>query len=241
MDAPARHFRADGARADRLPRADHRRRQWRGLWWRLRDRGRLRFSLRGGHRPLRTDRSDARHHAGRRRHANPAARRRRAPGQGIDPDRQALHREPGSRLGSRERSISPARFVTGSAGDRIAHRPQCADLGPPGQALDPSRPAILAARRARARDRGLQPDGARPRTAAKACWPSTRSGRPTSGDGEPVQSNRLGVWFTTAPSIASIFSFVTTPPLAEKPPGLPPAASTRWQGTTIGHGLRPSA
>src|SRR5882757_8665306 len=55
------------------------------------------------------------------------------------------------------------------------------------------------------------------------------------------QSNKFGVWFTTAPSIASIFSFVTTPPLAEKPPGLPPAASTRWQGTTIGHGLRPSA
>ena len=41
------------------------------------------------------------------------------------------------------------------------------------------------------------------------------------------QSNKLGVWFTTAPSIASIFSFVTTPPLAEKPPGLLPAASTR--------------
>src|SRR4051812_44618411 len=58
---------------------------------------------------------------------------------------------------------------------------------------------------------------------------------------ESDQSNRLGVWFTAAPSIASIFSFVTTPPLAEKPPGLPPAASTRWHGTTIGQGLRPSA
>src|SRR6476620_1155002 len=58
---------------------------------------------------------------------------------------------------------------------------------------------------------------------------------------EAAQSNRLGVWFTAAPSIASIFSFVTTPPLAEKPPGLLPAPSTRWHGTTIGHGLRPSA
>src|SRR5262249_51510569 len=58
---------------------------------------------------------------------------------------------------------------------------------------------------------------------------------------QTTQSNRLGVWLTTAPSISSIFSFVTTPPLAEKPPGLLPAASTRWQGTTIGHGLRPSA
>src|SRR3954470_11886364 len=56
-----------------------------------------------------------------------------------------------------------------------------------------------------------------------------------------LQSNRLGVWFTGAPSIASIFSFVTTPPLAEKPPGLLPAAKTRWHGTTIGQGLRPSA
>ena len=56
-----------------------------------------------------------------------------------------------------------------------------------------------------------------------------------------AQSNRLGVWFTAAPSIASIFNFVTTPPLAEKPPGLLPAASTRWHGTTIGQGLRPSA
>src|ERR671934_2402974 len=60
--------------------------------------------------------------------------------------------------------------------------------------------------------------------------------------GEAVaQSNKFGVWFTAAPSIASILSFVTTPPLAEKPPGLSPAASTRWQGTTIGHGLCPSA
>ncbi|WP_283814207.1 enoyl-CoA hydratase-related protein [Bradyrhizobium sp. AUGA SZCCT0160] len=38
---PARDLRADGAGADRLPGPDHRRRQWRGLWWRLRDRGLL--------------------------------------------------------------------------------------------------------------------------------------------------------------------------------------------------------
>src|ERR1700681_494469 len=62
------------------------------------------------------------------------------------------------------------------------------------------------------------------------------------GEGEGrVQSNKFGVWLTAAPSIASIFSLVTTPPLAENPPGLPPAASTRWQGTTIGQGLRPRA
>src|SRR5664280_1785173 len=32
VDAPARHLRADGAGADRLPGSDHRRRQRRGLW-----------------------------------------------------------------------------------------------------------------------------------------------------------------------------------------------------------------
>jgi hypothetical protein len=36
-------------------------------------------------------------------------------------------------------------------------------------------------------------------------------------------------------------SFVMTPPAAEKPPGLPPAASTRWHGTMIGNGLLPMA
>ena len=44
-----------------------------------------------------------------------------------------------------------------------------------------------------------------------------------------------------APSIASMRRFVATPPWAEKPLSSPPAASTRWQGTTIGNGLRPSA
>ena len=46
-------------------------------------------------------------------------------------------------------------LLPAGAGDRIADRPQCTDLGPPGQAVDPSRPAIVVARRAGARDRGL--------------------------------------------------------------------------------------
>ena len=54
--------------------------------------GCLRFPLRRRERALCADRSDARHHAGRRRHADPAARRRRAPRQGADPDRQAVYR-----------------------------------------------------------------------------------------------------------------------------------------------------
>ena len=45
--------------------------------------------------------------------------------------------------------------VAGGAGDRRADRPQRADLRPPGKAVDPSRPAIVAARRPRAGDRGL--------------------------------------------------------------------------------------
>ena len=45
--------------------------------------------------------------------------------------------------------------VAGGARDRIADRPQCADLRPPGKTVDPSRPAIVAARWPRTRDRGL--------------------------------------------------------------------------------------
>src|SRR5262249_26776672 len=47
--------------------------------------------------------------------------------------------------------------------------------------------------------------------------------------------------FRWALSIANRRSFVATPPFAEKPPGLPPAASTRWHGTRIGSGFLPSA
>src|SRR6185503_14191329 len=37
----------------------------------------------------------------------------------------------------------------------------------------------------------------RPRIAAKACWPSTRSGHPIlRGDESAAQSNKFGVWFT---------------------------------------------
>ena len=43
------------------------------------------------------------------------------------------------------------------------------------------------------------------------------------------------------PSAASISALIDVPPVAVKPPIRPPAASTRWQGTTIGNGLRPSA
>jgi hypothetical protein len=50
---------------------------------------------------------------------------------------------------------------------------------------------------------------------------------------------------SSTPSIARSRALVDRPPWAEKPPALPPPASTRWQGTTIGNGLlaiaRPTA
>ena len=49
-------------------------------------------------------------------------------------------------------------------------------------------------------------------------------------------SNKVGP-LGCAPSIVSKRSLLTTPPGAEKPPVLPPAASTRWQGMMIGHGF----
>src|SRR5262249_31372556 len=54
-------------------------------------------------------------------------------------------------------------------------------------------------------------------------------------------SNSVGASLVRARSIVSRRSLVVTPPLAEKPPALPPAASTRWHGTMIGNGFRPSA
>src|SRR5690348_858296 len=44
-----------------------------------------------------------------------------------------------------------------------------------------------------------------------------------------------------APSISRMRRLVATPPEAEKPPILPSAPSTRWQGTMMAMGLRPSA
>src|SRR5215472_12709274 len=60
-------------------------------------------------------------------------------------------------------------------------------------------------------------------------------------EAQPYPPAEAGAPLTWAPSIASMRSFVATPPWAEKPPILPPAASTRWHGTTIGNGFCPSA
>ena len=53
--------------------------------------------------------------------------------------------------------------------------------------------------------------------------------------------NSEAIPFGRAPSMPSMRSLVSAPPPAEKPPGLLPAASTRWHGTTGAKGLWPMA
>src|SRR5262249_40689810 len=55
------------------------------------------------------------------------------------------------------------------------------------------------------------------------------------------RSNSGSVPSTCAPSIASSRSLVATPPRAEKPPDLRPAATTRWHGTIGANGFFPIA
>src|SRR5581483_11160211 len=68
---------------------------------------------------------------------------------------------------------------------------------------------------------------------------TARYERQRRGAIERPGSNSIGavssraIW---ARSMASIRNLVVIPPLAENPPVLPLAASTRWHGTTIGNG-----
>ncbi len=87
---PASDLRAGDPRHHRLPGADHRRGQRRGIRRRAGDRARMRLHLCRRARPLRADRGDAGHHARRRRHANAAPRGGSAPGEGDHADRQAV-------------------------------------------------------------------------------------------------------------------------------------------------------
>ena len=134
----------------------------------------LRLRLRLDQCPLRTDRSDARHHAGRRRHADSAARRRRTPRQGDHPFRPAV-------LGRRGRAMGPGQ-------PRAAARRSCWRRRWPSPSASPRNGPISVrqakqsihrglqmslADGARLRDRSLQPAGSDRRTGVKACSPST--------------------------------------------------------------------
>ena len=105
--APARHRRADDARAHGLPDPDHRRGQRRGLCRRHGAGAGLRLRLRGAVGPLRADRGDARHHAGRGGHAEPAARGGRAPRQGDRADGAAVHGRAGAAPGAWSTRCAP--------------------------------------------------------------------------------------------------------------------------------------
>ena len=95
---------------------------------------------------------------------------------------------------------------------------------------------------------------ATPGSKPRALWSEPSAGRPPSPEraGEfataatattssTASAAGLFVVSRTSRSIDNRRCFVLTPKAAEKPPSLPPAASTRWQGTTIANGFRPRA
>ena len=157
--APAPDLRAASARMHRLPGADHRRGQRRRLCRRHGNGAVLRLRLCRRDRALRADRGDARHHAGRRRHAEPAARGRRAPRQGDHPDRQAVHRRSrrsngawstgSARRTAARRGAGNRRRIAGNAPISVRQAKQSIHYG---LQMD-------LAQRHDVRDRGLQPHG----------------------------------------------------------------------------------
>ena len=82
-----------------------------------------RFHLRRRTRAVRADRGDAGHHARRRRHAEPAARRRGAAGQGDPADRAAVHRAAGVRVGHGQPPLRRRDAVARGAGNRCRSSP----------------------------------------------------------------------------------------------------------------------
>ena len=138
-----------------LPGADHRRGERRRLCRRHGDRAVLRLHLCRRARALRADRGDARHHARRRRHADPAARGGRAPREGDPAHRQAVHRAAGLRVGHGEPHLHGGNAAGRSAGDRRHHRRQRADLDAADQAVGELRAEHGPRQRHDVRDRGV--------------------------------------------------------------------------------------
>ncbi len=132
-------------------------------------------------RPLRADRGDARHHARRRRHAEPAARDRRAPRQGDPPDRPPLRCRAGARMGRSQRSLrarptccartlETAQRIAGNAPLSIRQAKKSIRYGM----------QMELQHRVPLRGRGVQPPGRHRGPASKACARSTRSARRSS-------------------------------------------------------------
>ena len=137
---------------------------------------RLRFHLCLRQRALRADRGDTRHHARRRRHAESAARDRRAPRQGDDPVRRPFSAAEALKSGAwstrccRRRDLMPAALATAeriAANGPISVR-QAKQAIHHGLQMSTLPTACV-------RDRGLQPPGSRPKTGSRASKPSTRS------------------------------------------------------------------
>ncbi len=181
----ASRVRAHAARDHRLSAAGDRRGQRRGLWRRLRDRGRLRFRLRRDRGALCAHRSHARHHARRRRHAESRARSWRAAGEGADPVRPAV-------LGRGSGAMGPRQSRAAAAKSCCRRRLRSPSASPPtarSRCARPSRRSIAACR-CRSRMDWLsrsRPTIAwcRPRIAARACARSTRSASRISGGSRP--------------------------------------------------------
>ena len=159
MDEAACAVRAHDALAARLPDPGDRRGERRGVRRRLRTDPHLRLRLREHDGALRPARDHARHHAGRGRHAVPAARRRLAPRQGDGADRQAVLGRGGARMGRGQQAVRAREADGRDARHRADDRQQRADRDPAGQALDALRHADGPALRAVLRDRRLQQDG----------------------------------------------------------------------------------
>ena len=104
----------------------------------------LRFYLRRRDRPLRADRGHARHHARRRRHAEPAARGRRAARQGDHPDRTSRSRR--------------GRPTSGAWSIGCAPRRNCSTRRSKRRAASPTTRRSRCARRNMRSDYGLQMD-----------------------------------------------------------------------------------
>src|SRR6185436_14741368 len=153
----ARALRARLHGADGISAAGARRGERPRIWRRARARAVLRFRLRLERRALRAAGGAPRHHARRRRHAEPRACRGRAAREGADPVGAAVHGGRRRRLGHLQPDVRTCLCPERCAGNGKSDRGERTAVGAPGQEIDPLRPADRPPDRLPLRDRGLQP------------------------------------------------------------------------------------